>query len=157
MATLPLSGTYSFLDVQCGLVSPQASFTLSENGIAEEGITIAMAGPKQTRTMGADGTGMLSLHASNAANVTIRLLKVSPINAMLNALYREQMVSSASWGGIQITVGNPVLGDNIVCQLGGFTKQADVPYATDGGIMTWEFEFISVSEMLGNGYNPNPV
>ena len=150
----PLSGTYSFLDVTCSLVSPQASFSLSENGIAEEGLRIVMAGPKNTRTMGADGSGMMSLHASDAGDVTVNLLKVSPINALLNALYRQQKVSSASWGGIQLTIGNAILGDNIVAQLGAFQKQADVGYVVDGGFMIWPFEFISISEILGNGYNP---
>src|SRR5271165_3303637 len=148
---LMLAGTYSFIDVQCSLVAPQASFNLSENGIAEEGIRIIMAGPKNTRTMGADGTGMMSLHASDALDMTINLLKVSPLNALLNALYRAQKVSSATWGNIQITVSNPVIGDNLIGRYGAFAKQADVGYTVDGGFMVWPFEFISSSEILGNG------
>ena len=57
------------------------------------------------------------------------------------------------WGRIQLTIGNAILGDNIVAQLGVFQKQADVGYVVDGGFMIWPFEFISISEIFGNGYN----
>jgi hypothetical protein len=154
---LPLSGTYSFLDVQCTLLANSMGITLSENGIAEEGLVYRMAGPKNTRTMGADGSGMMGLHASNAGDVTVNLLKASPVNAQLNALYRFQQSSGAFWGNIQITINSPVFGDNIVCNIGAFSKHADVVYDVPGRFLVWEFQFISIIPLLGNGYNPSPL
>jgi len=153
----PLSGTYSFVDVQVALKAPSASFILSENGIAEEGVRIAMTAEKGILTMGADGSGMHSMRAANNGRVTVNLLKMSPINAQMSTLYRYQRMSAANWGNIQITVNNPVTGDNITCSLGAFVKQADVGYAVEGGFLIWEFNFADVDEILGNGYAPTAL
>lgn len=73
---------YSFMDTQCSLTSDDGVIDLGYGAaIAEEGITFAMAGDKNTMTIGADGEGMHSLHADNSGTITIRFLKTSPTNA----------------------------------------------------------------------------
>jgi hypothetical protein len=120
-------------------------------GAAEEGITVDMVGEKNTMTIGADGTGMHSLHASKAAKATVTLLKTSPTNALLNALYNTQSASSANWGQNLITIGNLATGDSITLQQCAFAKQAKVVYATEGGTMEWEFDCVTNDELLGSG------
>ena len=40
------NATYSFLDVQCAVTGPGGQFSISEGGIAEEGITIEYEGSR---------------------------------------------------------------------------------------------------------------
>ncbi|MFX9073367.1 phage protein, partial [Acinetobacter baumannii] len=68
--------TYSFMDTQCTLASDDGVIDLGYGaGVADEGITIAMAGDANTMTIGADGEGMHSLSANKSGTVTVRLLK----------------------------------------------------------------------------------
>ena len=156
-APIPLSTTYSFIDVQAALSSATASIVMSENGIAREGIRVTMLEEKDRMQIGADGTGMHSLNASNAGRITVALLKESPVNAQLSTLYNYQSVSAANWGGIQISITNPVTGDNITAIQGAFAKRPDVIYDVDGQMISWEFNFISIQTILGNGYQPTYV
>ena len=156
-APIPLSATYSFIDVQAALTSPTASIIMSENGIAREGIRISMLEEKDRMQIGADGTGMHSLNASNAGRITVSLLKESPVNAQLSTLYNYQKMTAANWGNIQISVTNPVTGDNITAIEGAFAKRPDIIYDVDGPMIAWEFNFVSIEEILGNGYQATNV
>ena len=149
-----VSGTYSFLDVTAAWVGPGGSFTLEGTGLAKEGITIVASEDKGSMTIGAGGDGMHSLKATRAGRVTVRLLKTGPGNALLGALYNFQSQSSSQWGQNQLTINNPVSGDNITCQAGAFVKEADVAYADEGGIMEWAFNFVQIDKILGNGFKP---
>lgn len=102
-------------------------------------------------TMGADGTGMHSLHAGNAASVTIRLLKTSPRNAQLRAAYNAQKTSSALWGQNLITVSDIARGDTTTLRQVAFKKPAPINYAKDGGTMEWTFDAIVADVLLGSG------
>ena len=91
--------TYSFMDTHCTLTSADAVIDLGYGAaISDEGITFAMAGDKNTMTIGADGEGMHSLHADNSGQITIRFLKTSPTNAKLMNLYNLQKNDSVKWG-----------------------------------------------------------
>jgi hypothetical protein len=152
--TAPLAYVYSFLDVQATLTAPTASIRLGENGVAREGIRVAMIDEKDRMQIGADGTGMHTLSASRAGCVTVFLQKASPVNAQLSTLYNYQSTSAANWGNIQITITNPVSGDNITCTEGAFVKRPDVIYDGEGPMLAWAFNFVSVQQVLGNGYQP---
>ncbi len=141
--------TYSFQDVQVSFTSPSASFSIAGQGVAEEGVSIVMTGPKNVRTVGADGVGMNSLIASNAGDVTVSILKESPANALLNQVYRFQKTSAANWGAITLTITNPVTGDTTTCSGGAFQKQADLGYQPQGQNLRWTFEFVDIEEILG--------
>lgn len=142
--------TYSFLDTQCSLTGSGGVVDLGYGAaIAEEGITIAMAGDKNTMTIGADGEGMHSLHCDNSGQITVRLLKTSPSNQKLMNMYNSQKGSSKAWGNNTITLNNTASGDNITGQKCAFKKVPDFVNAKDGGIVEWTFDAIKIDEMLG--------
>lgn len=142
--------TYSFLDVNASIVGPGGSFSLGAGSAnAEEGIDVDMVEDKDTLTVGADGTPMHSLHAGKAANIMVRLLKTSPVNAQLSQLYNIQTISSATHGQNVISISNNVSGDSIIAQSVAFKKQPKVTYAKDGGFMEWEFSAGIVDESIG--------
>jgi structural protein KPP10_ORF10 len=145
-------GVYSFLDVQASISGPGGTFSLgSDAGAAEEGITTAFVGEKNTMTKGAGGDGMHSLHASNAGKITLRYLKTSPVNSQLSAMYNFQKSSSGNWGQNVIKVSNVVRGDVVDGQQCAFTKHPDLTYAVEGGTIEWEFDVIQLDELIGAG------
>ncbi len=142
--------TYSFIDTQASITGPGGTFDLGSGaGVAEEGIDIEMAGDKNTMTIGADGAGMHSLHADKSGTVTVRLLKTSPTNAKLMALYDFQSTSSSLWGNNIITITNANIGENTGCRGVAFKKKPKLVYAKEGGINEWVFDALFVDSVLG--------
>ncbi|WP_288074674.1 phage protein [Pseudomonas sp.] len=141
---------YSFLDVNATLVGAGAVIDLGAGSAnAEEGISIVMAGDKNTMLIGADGEGMHSLHADKSGQVTVRLLKTSPKNAQLMTLYDAQSLSSSAWGQNVITVTHSVSGDTNVARSCAFKKRPDLNYKKDGDIVEWVFDSIKIDGILG--------
>lgn len=144
--------TYSFLDVHASITGPGGSFQLGSGaGAAEEGISFEMKEEKNTQTIGADGTGMNSLHAGNAGKVTVRLLKTSPVNAQLSQLYNQQRQSSALWGQNVFSLNDSARGDVVAATGCAFMKHPNLQYAKDGNVIEWEFEAITLDILLGSG------
>ena len=142
--------TYSFLDISATLASADATIDIGFGAsVAEEGITFAMAGDKNTMTIGADGHGMHSLHADKSGQVTIRLLKTSPTNAKLSNLFDIQQSNSRKWGKNTITLNNVGAGDNNTASECAFKKRPDYKAAKDGDIIEWVFDAISIDQKLG--------
>ncbi|AUO22523.1 phage protein [Pseudomonas sp. NC02] len=142
--------TYSFLDVNATLVGAGAVIDLGAGSAnAEEGISTAMVDDKNTMLIGADGEGMHSLHAGKSGTVTVRLLKTSPQNAKLMALYDAQGLSSSLWGMNVITITNSASGDAIGCRGCAFKKRPDLNYKKDGDIVEWVFDSIKIDAILG--------
>lgn len=147
--------TYSFLNVSATVVGPGGVVNLASGAaVAEEGITIEAAEDKNVMTIGADGAGQHSLVASNAATITVRLLKTSPANAALMVMYNLQSVSSAAWGNNQIVVTDPVRGDITTARSCAFKKKPTLTYAKEGGMMEWTWDSIGVNSILGVGQQP---
>ena len=143
--------TYSFLDVTCSITGPGGSLILSEGGVADEGITVEMTDDKTSMVTGATRGGMHSLHAANAGRVVIRLLKNSPLNAALMAMYRFQSTSSAYTGQNTISVSNPAWGDEHSAQDCAFVRLPPNNNAKDGGTMEWAFNALDIDSVLGDG------
>lgn len=144
--------TYSFLDVNMTMAGPGGVVNLAAGAsAAEEGITIEMVEDKNIMTIGADGRGQHSLVASNAATVTVRLLKTSPANAVLQGMYDLQSSSSSLWGQNLFTCTDTARGDYTVLQAAAFKKKATITYAKEAGMMEWAFDAISVNSILGTG------
>lgn len=141
-----MSKTYSFLDTHAAIVGPGGAFTLT-GGAAKEGITITPREDKNKLDIGADGSGMHSLRADKSASVTIRLLKNSPTNALLSAMYNFQQISSANWGQNVISIVSSI-GDAITLRQCAFKKQPVVTYAEEGGMNEWEMEAVAMDELL---------
>lgn len=144
--------TYSFLDTNATIAGPGGAFNLASGAAAaEEGITIEAVEDKNIMSIGADGAGQHSLVASDAATVTVRLLKTSPINAALMAMFELQSSSSALWGSNTITVTNSGSGDFTALQQVAFKKKSTLNYAKEGGMMEWTFDAVKANSILGTG------
>lgn len=145
------AGSYSFLDVLCDMVGPGGNIPLSEGGVADEGISIAMRDAKNTVVYGADGTPMHSLHAAKGGTVTVRLQKTSPLNAVLMDFYNYQTTSAAFHGRNAFAIANPVSGDAITARACAFQKVPDINYATEAGTHEWVFDAGIIDHILGVG------
>lgn len=141
---------YSFKDVTATFVGPTGIFSLGYGSAnAEEGIDVVAAGDKNTMTIGADGEGMHSLHADKSGQITVRLLKTSPMNQKLMATYDAQTISSSLWGQNIITISNTAVGDLHVGRQCAFKKKPDFKYAKDGDIIAWVFDVVKIDSALG--------
>jgi hypothetical protein len=144
--------TYSFINIAASIVGPGAAFNLGYgSGDAEEGITVEMIDDKNKMDVGADGSIMHSLRASNAGRVTVRLLKTAPTNALLSACYNFQRFSSGNWGQNSIVLADTARGDLVLASQMAFVKQSDLTYAQDGNYNTWVFMGSIDNELLGTG------
>ncbi len=154
-------GTYSFLDVQVSIVGPGINASIegptpgseqigSSAGVAKEGVTLAYDEPKTTTTTGADGQIMQNLHAGQTGKITVRLLKTSPINAVLSQAYAAQRGTAANWGQNVIVITNTVSGDQGTGDQMAFEKFPDDTWAEDGNILEWVFTGV-VDNNLGAG------
>lgn len=144
--------SYSFLNCNAAIVGPGGVLNLGSGAsAAEEGITVEAAEDKNVMTIGADGRGQHSLIASDAVKVTIRLLKTSPINAGLMAMYNLQSSSSSLWGTNVITINDSGRNDATVVQQAAFNKRPVLTYAKEAGMNEWVFDGIKASSILGVG------
>lgn len=143
---------YSFLNVVAAIAGPGLAVSIGAgNAVAEEGISIEAVEDKNVMTIGADGKGQHTLIASDAATVTLRLLKTSPLNAILMAAYDFQSVSSALWGQNLITITDTGRGDANVIQSCAFKKKPSVTYDKEGKMYEWVWDGISANTILGFG------
>jgi hypothetical protein len=143
---------YSFEDVAATLAGIGGAAIMGNGAAAaDEGITFDFIEDKDSMTTGADGQAVHSLHASRAAKVTVRLMKTSPQNAVLSAMYNAQSQSSALWGQNILSVTNPSTGDNITCSAVAFAKHAPVTWAKDPGMNEWTFNAGYANLQLGAG------
>lgn len=144
--------TYSFLDVNAAITGPGGSIILGNGaGAAEEGITIESMEDKNIMTIGADGQGMHSLVGGEASTVTVRLLKTSPVNALLQQMYNYQTSSSVLHGKNTIVVSDFGRGDLVTLSSVAFKKRPSLNYAKEGGINEWTFDAIKTDAVLGVG------
>ena len=142
--------TYSFLNTYCALVGPGGSISLGSGaGVADEGITIEPNAEINTMTIAADGAVMHSLGANKSRTVTVRLLKTSPVNAQLAALYAFQTASAVNHGVNTITIANTQTQDIITCRHVAFKRGVPLTYAKDGGMNEWTFDVGKCDETLG--------
>lgn len=144
--------TYSFKDVVAALIGIGGIANLGAGAAAsEEGITIEASEDKNVMTIGADGQGMHSLIAAEASTVTVRLLKTSPVNAVLQLMYNIQTSSSLLHGKNVMTIRDIARGDAINLAAVAFKKRPTVTYAKEGGMMEWTFDAIRTNTTLGVG------
>lgn len=146
-----MSTTYSFLDVAAAITGPGGFINLgSGSAAAEEGITITPTGPKNAMQVGADGYGQHSLRADKSGKVTVRLLKTSPTNQLLSAMYAFQTSSGATHGQNTLALSDKSRGDIVTCQQVAFAKAPDLTFATEAGTVEWEFDAVRIERTLGS-------
>lgn len=144
--------TYSFMDINGAISGPGGSINLGMGaGSAEEGITITPVEDKNTMQIGAGGDGQHNLIASTAALVTVNLLKTSPTNALLMAMYNYQTSSSVLHGKNTIVISDLGRGDLVTLQKVAFKRVPDNAYAKEAGMNAWTFDAIRTTQVLGTG------
>ena len=144
--------TYSFMNCTAAIVGPGGSFNIGFGAaVAEEGITVEPIEDQNSMAVGADGQVMHSLHAGKAGTLRVRLLKTSPTNAQLSAMFELQRTSSALWGQNVITVRDSARGDVITCQQVAFKRAPTSNYAKDGGMQEWSFDVGVLDTLYGAG------
>lgn len=144
--------SYSFRNVVASISGFGGVIALGNgSGVAEEGISVVPVGDKNTMTLGADGSGMHSMVVDDASTVTVRLLKTSPVNFLLQAMMAQQSVSGVGWGENTITVSDVQRGDVITCFQCAFKKAPDLNFAKEGGIVEWAFDAVKTIRVLGVG------
>ncbi len=144
--------TYSFLDFNFAISGPGGAFPLgSGSGAAEEGVTIEPVEDKNIMQIGADGSGQHSLVASTASTVTVRLLKTSPVNALLMGLYNYQTSSSILHGRNTMVGTDLGRGDVVTLTQVAFKRVPSLTYAKEAGINEWTFDAIQTTTILGVG------
>ena len=142
--------TYAFQDINCSMAGPTGFLSLGYGSAnSEEGITIEMAGDKNTMTIGADGEGMHSLHADKSGTVIVRLLQTSPQNAKLQAMYDAQTFSSSLHGQNIFVITNSRSGDVTTARSAAFKKKPSLTYAKDGKMREWVFDSLKIDTVLG--------
>lgn len=143
---------YSFGDVSAAFNGPSGSFPLGAGaGAAEEGITIEPTNDSNTMTIGADGTGMHSQSLDTSATVTVRLLKTSPVNALLMNAYNAQRGNSGVYGRNNIALRSVYQGDLVNCRGVAFARVPTLTYAKEGGTNEWVFHSAETQMVLGSG------
>lgn len=144
--------TYSFLDVHAALAGPGGIINLASGaGAAEEGITCEFTEDTGKLVVGADGSPMQTLNASKAGKITVRLLKTSPVNQLLQNLYNFQRLSSVNWGKNVLTLRDIARGDVYGAQFVAFVKPPANTYGKDAGMLEWEFLAGLMDVALGAG------
>jgi hypothetical protein len=142
--------TYSFKDVMATLTGPNGFVNLGYgSAVSDEGISVDVTGDKNTMMIGADGSGMHSLHADCSGSVVVRYLKVSPQNQILMAMYDAQSQESPLWGQNTIVVVQLASGDMTTASECAFKRKPNLNYKKDGDIVEWTFESININSVLG--------
>lgn len=144
-------GAYAFQNIQGSIIGPGGNLNLGfGSGAAEEGITVEMVEEKGDTKVGADGQIMQSLRSSRLGRITFRVLKTSPVNSQLDAMYNLQQTLSSLWGNNVIRVADVVRGDVVLGTQMAFTKRPNLTYSKDGNVNEWVFTG-NVDERLGTG------
>lgn len=143
-------GAYSFQDVNATITGPTGSTILAQGaGAADEGISFEMTGDKNTMVTGADGSVMHSLHAEKSGRVIVRLLKTSPQNAVLQAMYDAQTAGATLHGQNIIICQQRSSGDVTTARQCAFKRKPPLTYSKEAGIMEWEFDAGMIDSVLG--------
>lgn len=143
--------TYSFLSVAASIVGPGLAAQIgSTSGAAKDGLSTEFDEDKTTVTTGADGDIMTSLRASQTGKIVVRLLKTSPINAVLSQAYNFQRLNPGSWGQMNLRVVDKARGDVVTGTQMAFVRFPSNTWSEEGNTLEWSFVGI-VNEVLGAG------
>jgi hypothetical protein len=131
---------YAFTDVHATITGPGGTAILGNDaGPAEEGISVEAAEENDTMMTGADGSTIHSLHASKAGKITVRLLKNSPMNAVLRQMYNFQKRSSSFHGRNVLVVTNLANAQVYSCTGVAFARMPPDTFAKTANVIEWEF------------------
>lgn len=142
--------SYSFQDVVAKITGPTGSADLATGAApSDEGISFEMTGDKNTMTTGADGAVMHSLHAESSGRCIVRLLKTSPVNALLQAMYDAQTATASLHGQNIIVCQQKASGDVTTATQVAFKRKPPLAYAKEANVMEWEWDCGKINSALG--------
>jgi len=142
--------TYSLLDVVATISGPTGSANIGNDaGVADEAISFEPAGDKNTMTVGGGGAVQHSLHADKSGRVILRLLKTSPINALLHQMYDIQTTSASLHGQNIIVCQQKASGDITTARQVAFKRKPPLSYQKEAGTIEWEFDAGQLDTVLG--------
>lgn len=144
-------GAYSFVDCTCTIASFTGVLTLSEGGVAEEGITITPVETKNIMQTGADGSVIHNLIMHDPFTIEIRFFKTNPVNHDLNVMYNTQKASAATWGQNIIVINDAARGDVLTFNGCAFQNPPVLNFAKQAGIQSWIFDCANGVVVLGEG------
>lgn len=144
--------TYSFLEVNAAIDGPGGNIQLGNGaGVSEEGISVERVEDANTMVTGSDGTPMHSLHAADAGTIRVRLLKISPTNALLNNMMNFQRLAASRHGRNTVSVRDTHRGDVVLCTDVAFTGPPALTWAKVGQMLEWTFHAGHVDPTIGAG------
>lgn len=142
--------TYAFQDVTATFASPLGSIDLGYGNLnADEAISMDPAGDKNTMQVGSDGNGQHNLNSDKSGTVTLRYLKTSDTNALLQAQYDAQQLTSTLWGQNIILVRQTASGDVHSARQCAFKRKPRIVYSKTAELMEWVFDSIKMDSVLG--------
>jgi structural protein KPP10_ORF10 len=142
--------TYSFLNFNCAISGPGGVISIGNgSGANDEGISFEPAEDISTMEVGPDGTGQHSLHGNKSGHITLHLLKTSPANATLMAMYNYQTGSPANHGQNNISGVDTISGDVVTCQQVAFKRRPTMKQGKVAGYNDWQFDAVQMDIVLG--------
>ena len=94
-----------------------------------------------------------STNVGNPGRAVVRLLKTSPVNAMLSLMCNFQKASPANWGANTIAFSDTNRGDVVTLTSASFKKQPTVGYNKEGPTNDWEFEGVLTIQLAAGTPN----
>lgn len=146
-----MAKVYYFPDFDATWVGPEGTFDFSQQGVANEGITVAFAEDAANPVMGAAGDGMYNLRAARHGTVTVHSLKVSTLNAIMSRIFATSTADSAAYGQGVLTLRNAKTGDLFVCTDCGLRKFPDNGNGVEGAGNEWVINSLRITPSLGDG------
>jgi len=143
---------YSFLDIVGSIVGPGGLISIGNGtGSAKEGIEIKWKEDKNKQTIGADGTAMNVLSADDSAEVSVKLLRTSTWNALLQIMYNYQKSTALLWGKNHSVFTDMARGDFVTLADMAFKKCPgwDAKEAPD--VVEWTFDVGKAHVIRGIG------
>jgi Bacteriophage KPP10, Structural protein ORF10 len=128
-----VSTSYSFDDSKVTIDGPGGSFLLGTG--PTESITICDSDTYES-TSGADGS-IEHIHKAGPTYITVKLVRASPVNALLSQLHRVNRQSSANWSRNTIKIVRH--GQDVTTCEGLAFADYDRPSSDHGEQIWWEF------------------
>jgi len=82
------------------------------------------------------------------AAIVVRLLKTSPVNSLLSALFAFQRSEGSVHGQNTIVINDSNRGDVITCRQVAFSKAPPLQYGKEAGLIEWDFTAVKIDITL---------
>lgn len=141
--------SYALNKVVATITGPGGSFSLgSGSALGDEGIETE-TNERSVKQMGSDGIGQFSYIADKSGTVTVTLLKTSPVNAQLMAMFNAQTVDASLWGANTITIVDTASGTTVSARSCAFNKVPPQKFGKEAGTNQWIFDSLYIDGVIG--------